>query len=291
MSIGMNAKGYEANLELNRLWLPDGIYWPFKRLPESKLDTYAIACVETALKYSEDAQQIYAAIIQSWELPECQVLIGDYVQAKQDTRTYLSNQYKAVIRNQPLPSWPNAWIEVIAKHKDNTDFHKLLKYVADFVLTAFNRKQDVENQAPKVLPRESPYLGKALVFSSLLDYLSEKPELRGPRVIPDNELTQFRWFCRTLSSNPTTRMSRQVRRQIVRTLRRNFNLHHYSKLLGDAEKWYKSRVNPGTIEDYLQELADLDIEGEKPIYPDRGRIENDIAPCDEATGYPRQWRK
>lgn len=99
------------------------------------------------------------------------------------------------------------------------------------------------------------------------------------------------WFCRTLSSNPTTRMSRQVRRQIVRTLRWNFNLHHYSKLLDDAEKWYKSRVNPGTIEDYLQELADLDIEGEKPIYPDRGRIENDIAPCDEAIGYPRQWRK
>ena len=104
----MNAKGYEANLELNQLWLPDGIYWPFKRLPESKLDTYAIACVETALKYSEDAQQIYAAIIQSWELPECQVLIGDYVQAKQDTRTYLSNQYKAVIKNQPLPSWPKS---------------------------------------------------------------------------------------------------------------------------------------------------------------------------------------
>ncbi len=282
----LNELGYDTSRSAYLSELPDAIYWPFKRLPESKLEAYAATCVETALMFSEDARQIYTGIVQSWELLGCQALIGDFAQCKQDTRTYLCNRAKAAVENESLPRWPDSWNDVISKAEGNTDFHKLLKYVASFILGAFNRKVDMENQTPKVLPGKSPHLAQAIVFCSLLDYLSEKPELRGPRVISATELTGFHWFCRTLTNNPTTRMSRQVRRQIVRTLRKkDFPLHHYSKLLNDAEKWYKSRVNPGTIEAYLSELADCHI------IIERGRIENDIAPCDEATGYPRKWRK
>lgn len=262
--------------------LPDAVYWPFERLPESKLQTYAMACVETALEYSEDARTIYTEIIQSWELTGCQVLINEFGQYKQDTRAWLRDRAKAVVRNQPPPDWPDSWKDVIARTEGNTDFHKLLKYVAYFILIAFNRKADIENQTPKILPRKSSYLAQAIVFCSLLDYLEIKPELKGPRVMPDSELTEFHWFCRTLANRATTRPSRQIRRNLRR---QGFDLHHYSKLLDDAEKWYKCRVDPGSIEDYLNELAT------QGIVLDRGRIENDIAPCDEATGYPRQWRK
>ena len=134
----LNDLGYDTSRSAYLSELPDAIYWPFERLPESKLGAYAMACVETALRYSEDAWTIYAKVVQSWGLPGCQALIGDFAQCKQDTRTYLRNQANAVVRNQPLPSWPDKWKGIIAKAESNTDFHKLLKYVAYFVLIGFN---------------------------------------------------------------------------------------------------------------------------------------------------------
>ncbi len=78
-------------------------------------------------------------------------------------------------------------------------------------------------------------------------------------------------------------------------------------MLKDADLWYKCRVSPGTIEQYISDesnridkeadqLSDQELEPyyhnrRRLVYPDRARIENDIAPCDEATGYPRKWRK
>jgi len=273
----LNELGYDTSRSAYLSELPDAIYWPFKRLPESKLEAYAATCVETALMFSEDARQIYTGIVQSWELLGCQALIGDFAQCKQDTRTYLCNRAKAAVENESLPRWPDSWNDVISKAEGNTDFHKLLKYVASFILGAFNRKIDLDNHALKVLPRESPYLGKAVVFYSLLDYLSEKPELRGPRVISGTELTEFHWFCRTLASNPTTRMSRQVRRQIVRTLRKNdFTLHHDQTIVDGAEMWYRARVSCDTA----REAADY-------YHIDPVDLSKRIEPYDDATGWPR----
>jgi len=277
MTSHLNELGYDASRSAYLSELPDAIYWPFERLHESKLDAYAMACVETALRYSEDVRQIYAGIVQSWELPGCQAFIGDLVDCKQDTRTYLRNKAKAVISSQPLPSWPSKWNDVITKAEDNTALSTLRAYAGYLIVKAFNRKIDLDNHALKVLPRESPYLGKAVVFCSLLDYLSEKPELRGPRVISDTELTEFRWFCRTLASNPTTRMSRQVRRQIVRTLRKkDFTLHHYQTIVDGAEMWYRARV-----------LCDIAREAADYYHIDAIDLSKRIEPYDDATGWPR----
>lgn len=282
----LNELGYDSSRNAYLSELPDAIYWPFERLPESKLDAYAMACVEAALRYSEDAQQIYVRIVLSWELPGGQTLIGDFVRCKQDTRVYLRDRARAVVRNDCLPAYPDSWLETIGKAESNTDFHRLLKYVVYFILVGFNSKADIENQTLKVLPAKSPYLAQAISFCSVFDYLQIRPELKGPRVIPDSELTKFKWFCRTLTSNPTTRMSRQVRRRIIRTLRsKGFDLHHYQTILDHADQWYKCRVNPGTITAYLSELTD------QHIILERGRVSNNLAPFDEAIGYPRQWRK
>ena len=277
MTSHLNELGYSISHSVYLSELPDAIYWPFERLPESKLDAYAIACIETALRYSEDAWAIYAKVVQSWELSGCQVFIGDLADCKQDTRVYLRNKAKAVISNQPLPSWPSKWNDVIAKAEGNSDLSKLRGYAGYLIVKAFNRKIDLDKNALKVLPRESPYLGKAVVFCSLLDYLSEKPELREPRVISDTELTEFRWFCRTLASNPTTRMNRQVRRQIVRTLRKkDFTLHHYQTILDGAEMWYMARV----LCDTAREAADY-------YHIDAIDLSKRIEPYDDAIGWPR----
>lgn len=257
--------------------LPDAIYRPFKRLPESKLEAYAGACVDTALKYSEEARVIYAEILQSWELPGCQVLISDFAEHKQDTRAWLQNRAEAVIRNKPQPGRPDGWEDVIAKAEGNSDFSKLRVYAGYLILKTFNRKIDLDNHAPKVLPRKSPYLGRAIVFYSLSDYLWINPELRGPSVISDDELAQFCWFCHILGSNPTTRMGRQVRRQIVRTLRKkDFTLHHSQTMLDGAEMWYRARVLCNTA----REAADY-------YHIDSVDLSKRIEPYDDATGWPR----
>ncbi len=257
--------------------LPDTIYWPFKRLPESKLETYAMACVETALRYSEDARTIYNRVVQSWELPGCQALIGDFVRSKQDTRNWQRDRARAVIRNEPLPTPPDSWEDVIVKAEGNSDFSILREYEDDFILIAFNRNTDLENRTPKVLPEKSPYLAQVISFCSLLEHLQIKPELKGPRVISDTELTEFHRFCRTLASNPTTRMSRQVKRQIVRTLRKkDLNLHHYQTIVDGSEMWYRARV-----------LCNTAREAAHYYHIDAIDLSKRIEPYDDATGWPR----
>lgn len=85
---------------------------------------------------------------------------------------------------------------------------------------------------------------------------------------------------------PSTRKERSIRSVLIKAFKHDgFALRHDAKLLQDADHWYKCRVNPGTIEAYLNELA------KDGICLERGYIESAIAPCDQATGYPRKWRK
>lgn len=286
----MNTPYSELNTEL--VELPDGIYWPFKRLPGSRLATYAFACVESALKYSEEAQAIYARIVQSWELPGCQALIHEMARPKEDTSTWLCSLDEALNGDKPLLDWPTAWTDAFATARDNADFCTLWKCAGYFVLMSFNRKGDLDNRAPKVIPfapGKDPYLAMAVVVYSLMDYLAMRPEVEGPRAWSDESLTRFVRFCGdALAGASTTRKERESGQAIRQTLRREgYKLKHYSKMRRDAEAWYKCRVSPGTIEAYLDELAKADIHADL----DRGNLENAIAPYDEATGYPRKWRK
>ena len=91
----------------------------------------------------------------------------------------------------------------------------------------------------------------------------------------------------TMLCNPSTRTERSIKSVLVKAFKHDgFVLRHDTKLLKEADKWYKCRVNPGTIEAYLDELAKVNIDADL----DRGNLENAIAPCDRATGYPRKWR-
>ncbi len=266
--------------------LPDGIYWPFERLPGVKLAAYAMACVETALKYSDEARAIYERVIRSWELPGCEVLMREFTRSEKDTGTWVRGLDGAAAGNGPLADFPTDWTDAFTEIEGNADFQKLLVHATNVIVIGFNRKTDLENRTPRILPEKAPYLGLAIVFHSLLDCLALRPELKGPRVFSIESLTEFVQFNNAMASNPTTRKGRGEKHTIVRTLRREgYTLSHFAKLIRDAEQWYKCRVNPGTIEAYIAELVKDDV------YLERGNIETAIAPCDEATGYPRKWRR
>lgn len=284
---------YNARLKVTmdrraKLFGEKAIYYRFQRLPAVKLDRYAEACLETVLKHSVDARNIYSQIVKWWGLPGCQPVIDEFAKRTPDTRAWLS--HVATVKNRTMSDFPSVLVDACLKYQGDADFEKVLHYTGYLILKGFNRKIDLDNQTLKVLPSQARYLARAIFFYSLFEYLQTNPLKSNPNHVMLGKMLYE--FYQVMTGNPTTRKERQLKQEVVSTLRHEgLNLCHDDKLLKDAEQWYKSRVNPGTIEAYLQELADLDIHGEKPKYLDRGRIENNVAPCDEATGYPRKWRK
>lgn len=289
-----------------RLLSEAAIYYPFERLPAVRLDTYAGACLETVLKHSEDARIIYSKIVKCWELPSCQPVIDEFVKHTPNTRAWLSKVAKATVKNQTMPDFPNALVGACLKHQDNADFAKVLRYAGYLILVGFNRKIDLDNQTPKILPSQAAYLARAISFYSLFEYLQTNPLKPNPDHVMLGKMLYE--FYQVMAGNPTTRKERQLKHEVVSTLRRRgYSLCHDDKMLKDAEQWYKCRVDPGTIEQYLSDESNrIDKQAEKLspqeveqyyqnerklTYPERSNMEKAIAPCDEATGYPRKWRK
>ncbi len=144
----------------------------------------------------------------------------------------------------------------------------------------FNRQADLAEKRPKVLTEKAPFLFMTVVFRAIAEYCEVKLE-NWNKYRPDD-------IDHLMNSSPTERQKRLKKRDIKQTYKHfKWALHHNTKLLKYADQWYKCRVNPGNIEQYLNDLANQN----PPIILERGRVDNHIAPCDEATGYPRKWRK
>ncbi len=115
-----------------------------------------------------------------------------------------------------------------------------------------------------------------------------------------------------MRDRPTAGIGRKIYRNFADTYQSlKFMLKHDAKLLKDADQWYKCRVDPGSIEQYISDESERIIRQADQLssqkleehyheskinkridrYPERSNIETAIAPCDEATGYPRKWRE
>lgn len=294
--------------------LPDGIYYPFQRLPGVMLVTYAFECIEVALKHAlkheqEDKQAAdciaaYQTLVQSWDLPGCRARICEMAKHKEDFATWRRSFDETVSEGKPLSDWPWEWAYSLVKLEYNADFHELVKHAYSFVLRAFNRKLDIENQTPKILPERSPLWLATIVQSLVVNYLPYS-EVGGPTVLADESVIDFAQFQAELPIWPGPRPERQSKKAIRQTLKREgYRLKHHSVIRKGAEMWYKCRVSPGSIEEYLDEVDEqarkIDISHftknelrkcEKAYYPSRSNIEAAIAPYDQATAYPRKWRK
>jgi len=255
-------------------------YWP----SQSLLFAYAMACVQVVLLH-EEADKSYQEAKDAWGLPDCQEVINGYksglneIDAQIKRLCATGRKFKRIdtipLTDAPEPNDDN--------YIDSTDFSKLLDSIAEFIKVGFNRGIDQANETWKVVPSlDAPWLYKAVTTWALGDYLGikledwnkYKPLVRGGKSYDTEDI---------MTNKPTDR----VHREVVSLFKRYGKLVHDKKLLKDAAQWYKCRVNPGTITDYLSELADQPT----PIILERGRVSNDLAPYDEAIGYPRQWRK
>jgi len=266
-------------------------HWPLESLEFA----YAVACVEIVLLHSDKANTIYNEIREAWELPGCRDLIGGFKDCLPVTNDWQAKALKAREKGEPIPDCPDEWLDTYFKHAPayfegeahNIDWEYLLNKIKELILVGFNRQIDQDNETWKVIPYTSPYLAGVIILRSQAEYCKVKLEnlnkYRPTRI--DSQLYDLNTI---MADKPTAGTERQIYRKLVKVYQDyGFTLKHDAKLLKDADQWYKCRVNPGSIEAYLDELANLDL----PIYLERSNIETAIAPYDEATGYPRKWRE
>jgi hypothetical protein len=266
---------------------PNALYYPSGDGSELQLQAYATACFNRVLMHSEEVQIIFDMMVQTWQLPGCQKLMQIYHKHLPKTREWYRNLAGSIIQNLPKPEYPAACLDDVKGALGEFESLKMAKCLKTIIILGFNRESDLENQILKVKPSTSPYLVEAVFSASIIYHLATSGvEYKRDRILTDEELGQLQRFSNQLESDPTTRTGMKAKHAIVQTLKgAGFTLCHNEKISVYAEQWYKCRVNPGTIEAYVDELA------KSGIILDRGRIGNNIAICDQATGYPRKWRK
>ncbi len=291
-------------------------YW----LPESLVFAHAMACVEIVSR-SDKANAIYREIVQACGLPGCQNIFeaslpyspnlaelfiesiranktrdkastmrapaqaktppNASVNDQSDTRNAQSDTRNDLCSDLKLWSQSDEFKQM----SEHRDYQHLVKRINEFILVGFNRKIDQDNKEWKVTPETPPYLlAVAISLRSLAEYENIQPQnLIEFKVQVDDKLYNFDY---KTPRNPSTRKERSIRSGLTKAFKHDgFVLRHDKKLRKDAGQWYKCRVNPGTIEVYLNEKS------QDGIILERSNVETALAPYDEATGYPRKWRK
>ena len=245
----------------NRILTDAAHYWPTESLPFAR----ALACTQVVLLHGK-ADKPFVEAKDAWGLPDCLKAAQDYRINFLDTR-------------ETMRGWPNLRNDP-DKFATSKDFEYLIDRMGEFIRVGFNREIDQTNKSWKVVPSlDVPWLFQAVIIWTLADYLGikledwnkYKPIMHGVKILDTENI---------MNTKPTGR----IHRKIVSIFKDYGKLVHDIKLLEDAGKWYKCRVNPGSIEKFLDNEAITHI-------LDRSRVENDIASFDLATGYPRRWRK
>lgn len=272
----------------DKLITADIQHLPLKRVPESRLAYAADQCLQVVLDRSEEASAAFFKVVEAYMLPACfQPMYNAAYERRGQIRSYVNGTLKYDTRNGNARAWPSLvnYLGVDVADYDNADMRHLCSCINELILKCFNRKQDLDNECPKIVP--DPATGepkhlvnavsmRALIVALKADIARLDREVRGEngRILVAKELS--------------TRKERRIKSELLNKARQQgLVLVHDSKLYAGAEVFYGCRVNPGSITDYLNELADQD----PPIIRDRARISLDLALYDEATGYPRQWRK
>jgi hypothetical protein len=266
---------------------PRALYYPSKDSSDLQLQAYATACFNSVLLHSEEIPLIFDFMVQMWRLPDYQKLMRIYHKRLPETREWYRQCAQAIRKNCPRPNFPAVCIEDVKAVLKDFQPTQMIKCLDTIIKLGFNRESDLENHILKIRPETSPYLVEAIFSASIMYHLTTSGmDSKQDKVLTEEELKQLRRFSSLLESDPTNRAGMKTKHAIIRTLKgTGFTLCHNEKIGEYAEQWYKSRIEPGTIEAYVDELA------KSGVILDRGRIGNNIAICDQATGYPRKWRK
>ena len=215
---------------------------------------YAVSCVETTLLHSENksTRTIYPNIMKAWGQPGCLEAMDDFLRDCLDKNLWIERMKRVRVnleRYEALPlSECHGWDYICEKHKENPDLQALIPLISDFVKEGFNCKSDKENGIYKVFPTEDPpWLFLAVNMVSLCEFTKfAQNEWRSYGTITLGDKVYD--LDKIMKDEPTGR----THRKLVRVFKKCNNvLRHADKLLADAEKWYRCRVDPGSLEVFI----------------------------------------
>jgi len=263
-------------------------YWPATSLKYG----YAMACLEIVLLRSDEANTVYHDIVQSWSLPGCQAVcetakpyLSNILPNPNLLHTFVQFIQKDVAFDRTALRRFVTWLESeeFSQLTSHPEFQYLASQARELVLVGFNRKVDRDNKAWKVKPESFPIV--TIELRSLFDYYRKSPQDFFQAKIEVNDKVYNLNDVPAIKS--TTRERRAIIANAVKTFKdAGFKQHHGESLLELADHWYHSRVVYSGPEEYCREHYK-----KTGIWLDSINITRNIAAIDEATGYPRKWRK
>jgi hypothetical protein len=205
----------------------------------------------------------YGHLVELLRLPGCQILIDDW--STYSTPANVSDDATAM---NVIPT------VIKEKHGNNTDFAQYTQAIQEFVLLTFNRQIDRENQKPKVTT-VTLELHAAMEFRTLANYYGISPA----------ELERY-IDIRTEDAMTLPKNSR-IRNQLSSLFTKfDWDMSHKAILLRGAEQWFKCRVSPGSIEQYLDDESKSNRHNPNhPLTSDR--VSHELEEYDIALGYQR----
>jgi len=247
--IELKASVTKEAISRDKLITDDIQHLPLKRVPESRLAYAADQCLQVILDYSEEARATFFEVVEAYLLPGCfQPMYDVFWQRRGQIRDYTAGALKYDTRNGNTKPWPSLvnHLGMDMADYENADMRQLCNCINELISKCFNRKQDLDNECPKIVPDgvtgEPWHLinaisNRALIIALKADTARLDREVRGEngRIIVAKELS--------------TRKERRRKSELLNKARQQgLVLIHNSKLYADAVMWYRCRVNPGTIE-------------------------------------------
>ena len=233
----------------------------------------AAACVELAVKHSQEASLIYKQIIEAWDRPDCQALLKDNAAIP---FAEIRSWEKAVTGNNEYNSELDIWTGFYEEYSKNDDFKYLFGLISEFIRVGFNRKTDLAKHKCKVVASKAVCLCFAVGIWTAGSYLEKHPDWDGE--------TQLKLGDRVLDASALDGVfSERLHRRHSKVFKRyGYRLSHDDKLKNIARLWYLSRVVYSGPEDCCIKLQ---LEGENWT---SANLVKEIYLCDIATGYPRK---
>ena len=136
----------------------------------------AAACVDIAVKESQEANAIYQQIINAWNRPDCQALLKENIALP---ITELRAWEKAVTGNNEYNSGLDIWTGLYEKYSKSEDFKNLFGLISEFIKVGFNRKKDLAQGKPKVMASRAICLCFAVGIWTAGSYLEKRPDWDG----------------------------------------------------------------------------------------------------------------
>lgn len=271
-------------------------------MPETIPFALCNACVNVALKESEKARKLYARVVESCRLPDCQeamVTLAKKVPSGQRLVDKITDhmQIGKLGKEGESGLWlPDGgflermkgmmsgylgvfkrWVDLKKDEPRSPDFRRLSEAFEEFIRESFNNASELDKGRYKVTAGGSNSLVNVISFRAM----GEVRMLSLDR-LENAKILRFGKGAYSLAEMNSGRGRRVQRFMAGQYKRAGYALRHDEKMAQIAWRWYQCRVVHSGPKEFCDWLRRTEKE-----YLEPDNVSHEIKECDEAMGYPR----